>query len=407
MLEKSFGLLFFLRKPKNYKNGSLPIYLRITVNSERTELSSKRKWDPIRWSAEAGRATGTKEDAKELNHYLDSLQQKVFKAKRELIDANKYITTDALKSLLTGVDTGRRMILDIFAHHNAQMKALEGTDYAPGTVERFETAYSHTKDFILWKYQKYDKEIRELDHEFISEYAFWLKSIRKCNHNTTMKYLGNFKKIVLICVKNKWLPGDPFTSFKLTKKEVERTALTNKELNKIWEKNFVSERLNQVKDIFLFSCFTGLSYIDMQQLRRGDIATGIDSEKWLFTKRQKTKNATNIPLLPAALELIEKYNDNPKCIANDLVFPVLSNQKMNSYLKEIADVCGITINLTFHIARHTFATTVTLSNGVPIESVSKMLGHSNLTQTQHYAKTLDTKVSEDMSLLKKRFSLSK
>jgi integrase len=154
--------------------------------------------------------------------------------------------------------------------------------------------------------------------------------------------------------------------------------------------------------MFLFSCFTGLSYVDLQQLKRSDIAQGTDGTKWILTKRQKTKVATHIPLLKNALELLAKYDDHPKCVAGNLAFPVLTNQKMNSYLKEIADCCGIKINLTFHIARHTFATTVTLSNGVPIESVSKMLGHTNLIQTQHYAKTLDNKVGHDMNLLKRK-----
>jgi site-specific recombinase XerD len=404
MLEKSFGLLFFMRKPKNYKTGLLPIYLKITVDGKPTELSAKRKWDPTKWSTAAGRAIGTKEESRELNYYLNTLELKVYEAKKVLMEANKEITATAIKNILVGNHDSRKMILELFQHHNEQMKALEGIDFAPGTVERYNTSYEHTKDFIAWKYKALDKNIKELDYEFIVEYAFWLKSIRKCNHNTTMKYLGNFKKIVLICVKNKWLAGDPFANFKLTKKETEKTALTNVELKKIISKNFASERLNQVKDMFLFSCYTGLSYVDLQQLKRTDLVQGADGAQWIFSKRQKTKTATHIPLLQVALTLVEKYSDHPKCVVSNLVFPVLTNQKMNAYLKEIADCCGIKTNLTFHIARHTFATTITLSNGVPIESVSKMLGHSNLIQTQHYAKTLDIKVSHDMNQLKKKLN---
>ena len=400
MLEKSFGLLFFMRKPKNHKSGQLPIYLKITVNGEPKELSVKRKWYPAKWSSEAGRALGNKEEAKALNLYLNLLEQKVHDAKKSLMEANKPITAAAVKDILMGHGEQPKMILELFAYHNEQMKSLEGVEYAPGTVERYQTAYSHTESFIRWKYNAHDKDIRELDHEFIAEYAYWLKSVRRCNHNTTMKYLGNFKKIVLGCVKNRWLGGDPFANFKLTKRSVERTALTQAELKRIREKNFSSARLNQVKDMFLFSCYTGLSYVDLQQLKSSDIGTGIDGSKWILTKRQKTKALTHIPLLPVALGLIKKYAGHPKCADKGLVFPVLTNQKMNSYLKEIADCCGVKTNVTFHIARHTFATTVTLSNGVPIESVSKMLGHSNLIQTQQYAKTLDIKVSEDMSVLK-------
>jgi len=403
MLEKSFGLLFFMRKPKNYKTGLLPIYIKITVDGQPKELSAKRKWDPAKWNQAAGRACGTKEEARELNYYLSTLEQKVYEAKKSLMETDKLITASAIKNVLIGYDDSRKMILELFQNHNKQMKDLEGIDFAPGTIERYNTSYEHTREFILWKYKTADKEIKELDYEFITEYAFWLKSIRKCNHNTTMKYLGNFKKIVLICVKNKWLASDPFANFKLTKKEVKRIALTDFELKQITKKKFESERINQVRDMFLFSCYTGLSYVDLQQLKRSDFAETADGVKWIFTKRQKTKTTTHIPLLQPALILVEKYSNHPKCIVNNFAFPVLTNQKMNAYLKEIADCCGIKMNLTFHIARHTFATTITLSNGVPIESVSKMLGHSNLVQTQHYAKTLDVKVAHDMKKLKKVF----
>ena len=406
MLEKSFGLLFFMRKPKNYKNGLLPIYLKITVDGQPKELSAKRKWDPAKWNTPAGRALGTKEESRELNYYLNSLELKVYEAKKKLMDSGKVITAAAIKNILLGCDESQKMLLELFKDHNKQMKDLEGIDFAPGTVERYNTSYEHTKEFIVWKYKVTDKDIKELDHEFISQYAFWLKSIRKCNHNTTMKYLGNFKKIVLLCVRNKWLPSDPFVDFKLTKKEVERTALTDIELKRIMNKNFENDRLNQVKDMFVFSCYTGLSYVDLQQLKRSDLVLGADNLQWIFTKRQKTKTSTHIPLLPEALKLVQKYSSHPKCVVNNTAFPVLTNQKMNAYLKEIADCCGIKINLTFHIARHTFATTVTLSNGVPLESVSKMLGHTNLSQTQHYAKTLDTKVGHDMNELKKKLTKS-
>jgi len=404
MLEKSFGLLFFMRKPKNYKNGLLPIYLKITVDGQPKELSAKRKWDPAKWNTPAGRALGTKEESRELNYYLNSLELKVYEAKKKLMDSGKVITAAAIKNILLGCDESQKMLLELFKDHNKQMKDLEGIDFAPGTVERYNTSYEHTKEFIVWKYKVTDKDIKELDHEFISQYAFWLKSIRKCNHNTTMKYLGNFKKIVLICVKNKWLPSDPFVDFKLTKKEVERTALTDIELKRIMNKNFENDRLNQVKDMFVFSCYTGLSYVDLQQLKRSDLVLGADNLQWIFTKRQKTKTSTHIPLLPEALKLVEKYRSHPRCVVSNSAFPVLTNQKMNAYLKEIADCCGIKINLTFHIARHTFATTITLSNGVPLESVSKMLGHTNLSQTQHYAKTLDIKVGHDMNELKMKLT---
>jgi site-specific recombinase XerD len=290
-------------------------------------------------------------------------------------------------------------------NHNDQVEQLIGKEFAAGTLERYKISLEHTRNFIAQKYQAADLEITKLDYEFISEYAFWLKSIRNCSHNTTMKYLANFKKIVLICVKSGWLQKDPFTGFKLAKRELERPYLSEKELQTIASKRFLIERLNYVRDIFLFSCFTGLAYADVKKLKRSEVAVGVDGEQWIFTWRKKTDTSTRIPLLPTSLKILNQYADHPQCVHEDRLLPVLSNQKMNAYLKEIADLCGINKNLTFHIARHTFATTVTLSNGVPIESVSKMLGHKNLKTTQHYAKILDRKVEEDMKLLKDRLSL--
>lgn len=402
MLEKSFGLLFYLKQSKSQKKAPLYIYLKITVDGKSVELSSKRKWEPTKWNSSSARAIGTKEDAKELNHFLDALELQVFQAKRLLIEANRDVSARGIRDVLTGNVENRKKILEVFRKHNAQMKALQGVDFAPSTMQRYNISYNHTRDFIKWHYGTDDRDIRDLDHEFISQYAFWLKTVRKCDHNTTMKYLVNFKKIVLICVKSKWIPGDPFSNFKLTRKPLERTALTDAELKRIAEKDFENVRLSNVRDIFLFSCYTGLAYIDVKNLKRGDIQKGVDGEQWIFINRQKTNALSRIPLLKQAMEIIATYDQHPKCEITGAVLPVLTNQKMNSYLKEIADCCGIITELTYHIARHTFATTVTLNNGVPIETVSKMLGHATIKQTQHYAKTLDFKVSEDMNSLKER-----
>jgi site-specific recombinase XerD len=185
--------------------------------------------------------------------------------------------------------------------------------------------------------------------------------------------------------------------------EVERAFLSQDEIETMFNKQFATDRLNLVKDIFLFSCFTGLAYADVKKLKRTNIGLGVDGERWIFINRTKTDTRSNIPLLPISTAIIEKYRNHPQAVNEERVLPILSNQKMNSYLKEIADLCGIHKELTFHIARHTFATTVTLTNGVPIESVSKMLGHKNLHTTQHYAKILDMKVSDDMKVLKEKF----
>ncbi|TAJ47749.1 MAG: site-specific integrase [Chitinophagaceae bacterium] len=404
-MEKSFGLLFYLKKPKNFKEGQRPVYLRVTVNGISSEISTKRKCDYSDWNSTAGRMDGKTEFAKSLNSYLDVLQRKVYEARKNLAENDHPVTAENIKYLLLGKEicVAKIMLMDVFKHHNEQMAALVGSEYAPGTLERYTTSYKHTQSFLEWKYKVSDMDIAKLNYEFISEYEFWLKSVRKCDHNTTMKYLSNFRKIVKRCLLNGWLPRDPFIGFKMTKREVERTALTELELQAMASKTFTIERLSLVRDIFLFSCYTGLAYSDVKKLRRSEIIIGIDGEKWIVSKRQKTDVTARIPILPTALAILDKYHNHTACIIEGRILPVLSNQKMNSYLKEIADSCGITKNLTYHIARHTFATTVTLSNGVPIETVSKMLGHRNLKTTQHYAKTLDTKISMDMRLLRNKF----
>lgn len=258
---------------------------------------------------------------------------------------------------------------------------------------------------MKWKYGIEDIDVKQIKYEFITDYEFWLKSVRDCDHNTSMKYLSNFKKIVYICIKNGWISSDPFVGFKLAKREIEKPFLVEEELHRIANKEFAIARTRQVRDIFIFCCYTGLAYADVEKLTRDDVATGIDGEKWIWTNRQKTNSATRVPLLPAALEILDRYKDDPQCTVKGRLLPVLSNQKMNSYLREIADLCGITKKMTFHTARHTFATTVTLSNGVPIETVGRMLGHRNLKTTQHYAKILDMKVSEDMNALRERLRM--
>lgn len=400
MMSKTFGLLFYLKKPKNYQKGSLPIYLRLTVDGKRVEISTKRMCaDPQKWNTSAGRMNGNKEAVKSLNAHLDVLQSKVFEAYTYFLQIGGTITAETLKNKLQGMRERPRMILEIFRYHNDQIKELVGNGYHMLTYKRYETALQHTREFLAWNLRVSDLEITKLNYEFICDFEFYLRSVRKCGHNTTIKYLSNFKKIVLHCVRRGWLSKNPFDGYKLAPKEVVREILTQEELARMAAKEFATERLTITRDVFLFSCYTGLAYVDVYKLKRREINIGIDGQKWIFAQRQKTETPFRIPLLALPLQIIEQYKNHPLCINEDKVLPVGSNQKLNEYLKEIADLCGVHKRLTFHTARHTFATTITLNNGVPIETVSKLLGHKNLRITQHYAKTLDRKISEDMLLL--------
>ncbi|MDP1726900.1 MAG: site-specific integrase [Bacteroidota bacterium] len=404
MLEKNFNLLFYLKCPKNYSAGPIPIYLRITINGSRTELTTSRSCDPEKWNSHAGRMTGTKEEAKSINAFLDTLQFKVFDVRNQALQSNNELTGQMVKNSLLGKKEKSKMILEVFQEHNDRFAELVDKEFAPLTLVRYKTSLEHTRSFILWKYQKPDMEVDQIDYDFVSSYSHYFKTVRNCNQNTAAKYLGNFRKIVIICLKQGWMTKNPFVDFKLPKKEVKREVLTMQEMEKLKNKVFEIERLSHIRDIFLFCCYTGLAYVDVQKLKPSDIKIGIDGEDWIFTFRQKTDIDTRIPLLPVARDLVEKYKNHPTCLVRGKVLPVPTNQRMNAYLKEVADLCEIKKVLTSHIARHTFATTVMLSNGVPIETVSKLLGHTNLRTTQHYAKILDGKISGDIQALKDKLA---
>ncbi|HCQ13430.1 site-specific integrase [Flavobacterium sp.] len=403
-MNTSVSILFYIKRAKVNNLGVCPIYTRVTVNAKRFEFSTNKYINPEKWSSEGSKVKGSTEEARTINSHLDYLKSQVLEAEKKLFKKDINLTSENLKNELFGLSETKRMLVPIFQDHNNKIKELVGKEYAPGTLERYTTSLKHTIEFMQWKYNVSDIDITKIDHAFITDYEFWLRSVRNCANNTAVKYLKNFNKIIKLCLANDWLDKNPFANYKSKVKEVERVYLTEAEIQSIIEKEFKTERLSLVRDIFLFSCFTGLAYIDVKNLTKSHISFGIDGEKWIFTHRQKTESASKIPILPVTQMILDKYENHPQCNNEDKLLPILSNQKMNAYLKEIAGVCGIEKELTFHIARHTFATTVTLTNGVPIESVSKMLGHKNLRTTQHYAKVLDRKVSEDMKILKEKLS---
>jgi site-specific recombinase XerD len=405
-MKTKVSILFYAKRAKANANGLVPIYTRITVNGRRIELSSNRFVEPSKWSTEAGKMKGSSEEARLLNSHLNLLKMQIMEAQMELNIKKIPLTTETLKSKILGVEERQRMLVPIFQDHNHKMKELVGKEYAQGTLDRYTTSLRHTIEFLQWKYKISDIELNKIDHAFITDYEFFLRSVRNCANNTTIKYIKNFTKIIKICLDNDWINKNPFSKYKSKLREVERVYLSEVEIQNIINKDFKTERLSLVRDIFLFSCFTGLAYIDVKNLTKSHLSIGIDGEKWIFTHRQKTETASKIPILPITQMIIDKYDNHPESNNQNKLLPILTNQKMNAYLKEIAAICEIEKELTFHIARHTFATTVTLTNGVPIESVSKMLGHKNLKTTQHYAKILDKKVSEDMQILRDKFKIN-
>lgn len=405
VMKTNFSVLFFLKRPKNYTKGAVYfIFLRITVDGVRAEMSTSRNCEPERWNAKAGKVIGTKEDIKTLNAYLENMKAEVYAAHSQLSVDGAEITSDSVKCKFLGKEEKAHTILEAIKTHNEKMKALvEKEEYAPGMLRRFEVLERHVEEFIVATYNRTDFNVKRIDHAFIDSFDFYLHTVKKNDTNTANKYIKNLKKIVSICRKYKWISSDPFFGHTLKSKPVHREYLTADELRKITQKQFTTDRLSQVRDFFLFSCYTGLSYVDVQKLKLDNVSTGVDGERWIFTYRKKTDTRVAIPLLPIAASILDKYKDHPYCLHNNRALPISSNQKMNEYLVEIAALSGVNKTLGNRIAKRTFGTTVTLLNGVPIESVSKMLGHTNIRTTQLYAKVLDKKVSEDMAPLMGKF----
>ncbi|MGJ1194248.1 site-specific integrase [Sphingobacterium siyangense] len=402
----TFGVIFYLKKQKTTAQGKAPIYARVTVNGKRTEISVKRSVAVSGWDAKKGLAKGSREETAELNRFLARFKAKIIDAYQELVLSGSTVDGAVIRERVMGSAQSGRTLGSLIEYHNKEQESK----LAYGTMKNYYTTQSYIKRFLKEKYRRTDIAILELNYSFISDFEHYLRNYkpkdhhRSLNNNGIMKHIERLRKMVNMAVTMDWLVKDPFDKFRKHFDKVERKSLTKQQLDRLENKRFRVERLQQVLDMFLFSCYTGLAYIDLAELTPDNIITGIDGDLWIYTSRAKTDTSVRIPLLPKATELMEKYQDDPRAVSNGTVFPVISNQRMNGYLKEIAEICEINTDLTFHIARHTFATTVTLSNGVPIESVSKMLGHTSIRTTQIYAKVVEHKLSEDMQNLRERMA---
>lgn len=375
----TFGVIFYLKKQKTLSDGRTPIYARVTLNGKRTEISTKRSIALAQWDTRKGMGRGSRQEIVELNRFLNLFRAKIIDTYQKLLLSGNAFDGCSIRDRVTGVGSGGHGLLELIEHH----RVAQSGKLAPGTMKNYSTTERYIKRFLSEKYRKNDFSLLDLNYAFISEFEHYLRNLVPIDHkralknNGVMKHIERFRKMVNMAVRLDWLPKDPFAQFRKHFDKVERESLDVHELTIIENKFFGIERLQHVLDMFLFSCYTGLAYIDLSELTSANIIAGIDGRPWISTRRTKTETSVLVPLLPKALALMAKYSDDPRAIANGTLFPIISNQRMNGYLKEIATICGIGKNLTFHIARHTFATTVTLGNGVPIESVSKMLGHTS------------------------------
>ncbi|NEM99325.1 site-specific integrase [Pontibacter burrus] len=396
----TFSVHPLIRKARANKAGEAPIYLRITVNSQSVELSTKHYIYPSLWDNRMGLVSGKSAQAKAINKDIKNLELKCRNLFNELLTSEQDVSAKTIKNLLSGSRISSPMLLSLFDKMVENIKALVGKDYTESTYKNYLASQRQIHKFVKTLTDAQDIALKELNYQFITYYELYLKTKGGCTQNGCIKHMQKLRKVITIALHHEYLEKDPFIRYSIKKKKVKVLPLNKQELEQIEGKDFNNERLNTIKDLFLFTCYTGLAFGDAALLSKNHIRKGVDGKFWIFISRKKTGNPCRIPLLPLAEQIIDKYKGNQKVLSTGRLLPIPSNQKFNAYLKEIADICGITKRLTVHIGRHTFATTVALLNGVPLEVVKEILGHDNITTTQMYAKVTDEVISSSLVQLR-------
>lgn len=401
--KSTFWISFYVRRTRPNKHGEVPVCVRITVNGQRADTTIRKSILPDQWDAIRGQASPRTTLGKAINLYIDTVRARIIRIHRDLeMDEQPFTAQQVLDLYLGRKTSNRHTLFELFREHNDKCHQLVGIDLAEATAGRYDTCLKHTLAFIRHTYRRDDIELERVDRRFIEDFGFFLKTSCGCSHNTTMKYLGNFKKITRIALAREWMQRDPFAGMRFKMQPVRREMPEKAEIDRILHKEITIPRLALTRDIFIFCCFTGLAFSDIKELAPEHLATDMQGHRWIRKPRRKTGNMCNIPLLKIPEEILKRYRTDSECLAHNVLLPVTSNQKMNVYLKELADICGIRKNLSTHCARHFFAT-YTLAHGVSIESVAKMLGHSNTNMTRHYAKVLDQTILREMSKLPEKF----
>ncbi|MBD8387418.1 site-specific integrase [Dysgonomonas sp. BGC7] len=398
MEKNSFAVLFFLKKTKLLKNGEASVCMRITVNNVRSETNIRKSINPALWNQAKECSRGKDRKSNDLNKFIDEARIRLYNIHYELKEEGLVITAEILRDKFFCLEKKEepKTLIAVFQEHNDRCMQLVGKDFALITIRRYESCKRYLAELIKLNYNQDDLPLKDINGEFIRAFDFYLKTEKDCAQNTVIRYMKCLKKITNLSLANEWIVKDPFMGIKFQEKEVNREFLTWDELQTVINKKFELPRIDLVRDIFIFCAFTGLSFIDVKQLTLEHIVKDREGNYWIRKARQKTKNMCNIPLLDIPLAIIEKYKGYPICGKRNVLLPVPCNQKMNSYLKEISDLCWIKKNLSTHSARHSYATSVCLANGASIENVAKMLGHSDIKMTKRYARVLDQSILNDM-----------
>jgi site-specific recombinase XerD len=400
-VNEKLSMLLVLEKSKTSSDGRIPITVRLTVDCKRVELSLGQKVLPEMWNQKAGMANGSSKEAMSINTTIDRVRNKLRQHYDVLSTMNGYVSAAMVKEAYQGKKQECRTLLEAIAfveekaHKKVEKEVLEQV-----SADKWRRTREKLIPFLKHEYKLTDIALDKITYSFAEDLADYLMLVRDLGNNTAMNYVKNIKQALKQAVQRNWILRNPIEAFTCGYINPERDILDDEEIMHMYKKKMPVARLEEVKNTYLFMCFTGYAYTDASLLTPEHVCKFFDGEDWIVKNREKTWCRENVPLMPMAKEIIERYRNHPYCLDKNMLLPIKSNQNFNAYLKEVADICGIKKNLTTHTARHTFATTVTLANGVPLETVSALLGHKSIKTTQIYAKIVAKKISADMKLLK-------
>lgn len=390
----TISIYFLIRPSRILKNGVCSIECCITVRGKRFTKQLPRQVKPSNWNQSRQEVRGKTAEAIEVNSFIEAYRQNIYTIQTKIIQSDLPHNIDTFKKALSGEldkENKKVYLLEMYSKHNAEYKILrEKKRIASATHQKHTTTAKHLKGYLKEKYNLKDIGLVDINKSFIDGFEIYLRTNLNIQNNTTVNYLKNLRKILQIAFNDNIIPHNPFLSVKLHIEKTTIEYLTATEVRRIYRKDFDNDRLNNIKDCFIFCCMTGLAFIDAKSFTRKNIKVDEKGKEWITINRSKTKILSQIPLLPIAKEILEKY---------DYKLPMTSNQKYNAYLKEIGNICNIKKKLHSHIARHSFAT-ISLNNGVSLKAVSSMLGHTNIKQTEHYSKLMDTTIYSEMSNMK-------
>ena len=393
-MRSTFKVLFYLKRDKQKINGMIPLFCRITVDGQEARFGMKCDVNPKVWDVKTSKATGRTAEVAKINTLVDSTKAAIHKVYHEMQERENYVTAEKIKNIFLGIEHKHQTLLELFDSHNKERELQVRVSICRATYKKYCVTRQYVADFLMYKYNRHDIPVKEVNKHFIVDFEIWLSTMFDFSRNYIVALLKNLHHIIELALHKEWIHRNPFKDYKLQWQKVDRGYLTQSEIEMLMNGRFENKRLEQACDIFIFCTFTGLAYVDVKHLAAGNIQSSVDGKLWIKGKRKKTNTDYNIPLLNIPKMILEKYKGKAQ---GDLVLPVMKRERYNYLLKEVGKLCGISKNMSSHLARHTFAT-LALTKGVSIESVSKMLGHTNISMTQIYARVTDKKIGDEMSM---------